>query len=85
MKLFLSTMLKITIKQPFQGICSCRFRKKCKEGIILEQKTGRRKESTAANMHYRASYTVVNVGSFSEELRGKPGGHLITNGDVQPN
>ena len=33
-------------------------------------------------MHYRASYTVVNVGIFSEELRGKPGVHLITNGDV---
>lgn len=45
---------------------------------------GRRKESTAANMHYRASYTVVNVGIFSEELRGKPGVHLITNGDVPP-
>ena len=33
-------------------------------------------------MHYRASYTVVNVGIFLEELRGKPGVHLITNGDV---
>lgn len=27
-----------------------------------------------ANMHYRASYNVINVGIFSEELRGKPGG-----------
>lgn len=43
---------------------------------------GRRKESTAANMPYQASYTVVNVVTFSEELRGKPGVHLITNGDV---
>ncbi len=33
-------------------------------------------------MHYRASYNVVNVGIFSEELRGKPGVHLITNEDV---
>lgn len=33
-------------------------------------------------MHYRASYTVVNVGIFSEELRGNPGVHLITNEDV---
>lgn len=35
-----------------------------------------------ANMHYRASYNVINVGIFSEELRGKPGVHFITNGDV---
>ena len=28
MELFLSTMLKITMKQSFQGICSCRSRKK---------------------------------------------------------
>ena len=33
-------------------------------------------------MHYRASYTVANVGIFSKELREKPGVHLITNGDV---
>lgn len=35
-----------------------------------------------ANMHYRASYTVVNVVTFSEELRGKPEVHHTTNGDV---
>lgn len=34
MELFLSTMLKITMKQSFQGSCSCRFRKNCKEGLI---------------------------------------------------
>ena len=33
-------------------------------------------------MHYQASYTVENVEIFSEELRGKPWVHLITNGDV---
>lgn len=33
-------------------------------------------------MHYRASYTVVNVVIFSEELHGKPEVHLTTNGDV---
>ena len=34
MELFLSTMLKITMKQSFQGSCSCRSRKNCKEGLI---------------------------------------------------
>ena len=49
---------------------------------LFMQVQERPRESTAANMHYRASYTVVNVVTFSEELHGRPGVRLITNGDV---
>ena len=42
----------------------------------------RPRESTAANMHYRALSIVANAEIFSEEWHGRPGVHPTTNGDV---